>query len=1544
MHPSPVSHHTRNRGKITSVQAQLNHVSKVATRNLKVLTLSQQSTSTPAPPSANKYTNLPPGVSCLDVYLAEQRQAHHQSLTQTSNPIITHTPKDQVFKAARKPNVPLTQTAVNSPSPTLKEHQTIELYLNMGETTCIVSPLPQTLLPIVHDDPFQSLASAVCCEAPPTVYTNAECLSTPPSISSASTICVDNLYPPVTAASIEATAVPVPVPVPASFYAPVSIYSENECVCASLAISVAESVLDELVLSPPLFPRPIESPVTQFIEFIPNIANIFADQNTLSPLQESDVIPAVQINHSASCESPVMPPQSVNIDDGSPVANMPPLSSASSDAPLVLGVETPHNVIEGENIRLSFKLPRPAGIQCPLCSSVLKCNDAHSERSLRTHLRHIHHLQPELHYSCRFCLFQPDPAVIRQAAVVKTHITENHSHCKVVRDLANFLYICQHCEAQFHTARARQAHVTRSHNMVAAGRATAIVREVRLPPLPAMPTTATIVQNASRPIHTQRDWHRALLNTESESPMLVRLRDLFQNFEESQAWDDVETAVEELTSTIQGLYCKSHKAGGKRPTRQRDCKQNARFLQQRYPRAKKVTVESILCKRKFCTIDGKVIEAAFSSSMSNEVPPDLHFTVNYMPENCISRSQNEDITRPFSHLEVANCIASLHDSAPGEDGVSYSHLKKFDPSALIFTHLFNVCLAARRVPLKWKSAVVTLLHKKGDHNELDNWRPISLSSTMYKVYTRLLSNRLSNVLPLLLSPEQKGFTKNEGCTEHTFLIDTAIHSARQDRRSLAMAFLDLSNAFGSVPHTLILQNLRRAGLSDQFVQLVEDLYSDTTCKVRTENGCTGDISIGKGVKQGDPLSALLFNIAIEPLLRMVKAKHESNAFSLHGRKLNVLAYADDLVIVTDSSASLRHALHDVNLILQDMSLAANPQKCGTMTLERGKLASKQYKLGMHDLPALKVGDHYKYLGTPTGIHCDTTPTQTLSNAIRDMYVLRDCLLAPQQKLDAIKVFILPRLTYILRHTDVPRAPLVEFQKALVDTARQIMKLPTISSVHHIFGTTRQGGLGITGTLEEQDMQILSHAFRLLSSPNEDTKNLAWNTLLHDVKSRLKRQPTDFELSSFFEGGNDTLFSQTSAPLRSLWPRLRQAARRLKPVINLSFIFSISKRTVALRFIHPECKDTPTVLLTDEARNAVCRSLRAALHHSHDVYLTQKLKLQGRVMPQVAKDSVSTAFVRDGKYISHHSSTWIHAARLNVLPLNANPRMRPYNSRMPSSVMCRRCGRDPETLAHVMCHCPTQLCRNITARHDNIHHKVATLLATRFPDIRNNMQVPGSCSRLRPDIVAFDHEQGLAVVLDITCPMENRTDAFAAARTHKRSKYCNDAVLLAQQGYKVICDALVVGALGSWDPFNDRILKAIGVPKTRIYTLKRQIVAQTIDISRTLYWEHIFGNRYTNYGKYMNERTRTSEEPSVSQNSLHCMPVCTSAFPVISSPPMSLSGTQLVSDFFQQLQSCSDRRKTWPIDLDSDEEDHGESPQVSASHGSLDLGSESNCHR
>ncbi|NXX51866.1 PO21 protein, partial [Tricholaema leucomelas] len=110
-------------------------------------------------------------------------------------------------------------------------------------------------------------------------------------------------------------------------------------------------------------------------------------------------------------------------------------------------------------------------------------------------------------------------------------------------------------------------------------------------------------------------------------------------------------------------------------------------------------------------------------------------------------------------------------------------------------------------------------------------------------------------------------------------------------------------AFDSVSHTHILAVLKQKGLDDHIISIVKDFYENISTRIKTKGGETEPIGIRTGVKQGDPMSPLLFNLCTDPLLWKLEMSGEG--FQHEAAEVTTMAFADDLVLLSSSWSGMK---------------------------------------------------------------------------------------------------------------------------------------------------------------------------------------------------------------------------------------------------------------------------------------------------------------------------------------------------------------------------------------------------------------------------------------------------------------------------------------------------------------------------------------------------------------------------------------------------------------------------------------------------------------
>ncbi|EFP02083.1 hypothetical protein CRE_17639 [Caenorhabditis remanei] len=413
----------------------------------------------------------------------------------------------------------------------------------------------------------------------------------------------------------------------------------------------------------------------------------------------------------------------------------------------------------------------------------------------------------------------------------------------------------------------------------------------------------------------------------------------------------------------------------------------------------------------------------------------------------------------FSESEVTEALKKTKDTAPGVDGLRYHHLKWFDPELKMLSQIYNECREHRKIPKHWKEAETILLYKGGDESKPDNWRPISLMPTIYKLYSSLWNRRIRAVKGVM-SKCQRGFQEREGCNESIGILRTAIDVAKGKKRNIAVAWLDLTNAFGSVPHELIKETLESYGFPEIVVDVVEDMYREASIRVTTRTEKSDQIMIKSGVKQGDPISPTLFNMCLESVIR--RHLDRSVGHRCLKTKIKVLAFADDMAVLAESSEQLQKELTAMDADCSALNLLFKPAKCASLILEKGKVNRlNEVVLRGKPIRNLMENETYKYLGVQTGTETRVSIMDHITEVSREIDLVNMSQLAMHQKLDILKAFILPKMTYMYQNTTPKLSELKVFANLVMRSVKEFHNIPLKGSpLEYVQLPVGKGGLGV----------------------------------------------------------------------------------------------------------------------------------------------------------------------------------------------------------------------------------------------------------------------------------------------------------------------------------------------------------------------------------------------------------------------------------------------------------------------------------------------------
>ena len=281
-------------------------------------------------------------------------------------------------------------------------------------------------------------------------------------------------------------------------------------------------------------------------------------------------------------------------------------------------------------------------------------------------------------------------------------------------------------------------------------------------------------------------------------------------------------------------------------------------------------------------------------------------------------------------------------------------------------------------------------------------------------------------------------------------------------RDATIALLDLCNAFGSIPHQVFRELFESLPIPASLNRLLNDIHSNNILEfvvgrevVRIVPTC--------GVRQGDALRTLVFNLASEPLIRLITLRVNS-WFALYGQRAKATAYADDLAALGSSTEELQALLDQLGNTASVLGLKFNADKCACLLYKKGKVVSETITIGgqrIRCLGAFGPEENTNYLGVPIGNKLWFRPPDDLvTRFVGDMDKLAQSLLAPWQKLEIPRSHLLPSFSHLLASGRVARKDLFRLDMEIRPFLRLITGVPETSDKGFYYADRRVGGLGM----------------------------------------------------------------------------------------------------------------------------------------------------------------------------------------------------------------------------------------------------------------------------------------------------------------------------------------------------------------------------------------------------------------------------------------------------------------------------------------------------
>ncbi|XP_050225835.1 uncharacterized protein LOC126675263 [Mercurialis annua] len=415
----------------------------------------------------------------------------------------------------------------------------------------------------------------------------------------------------------------------------------------------------------------------------------------------------------------------------------------------------------------------------------------------------------------------------------------------------------------------------------------------------------------------------------------------------------------------------------------------------------------------------------------------LNYFLDDLPIRILSAEQATSLSAIFTEEEIFLTLLGCDDNkAPGPDGFNYFFYKK---AWKILKHdilqLFFNFHQTGFFPTGLNTAFLVLIPKLKGAIDIKDFRPISLINGVFKLLSKVLANRLSPILPLLISDNQFGFIKGRNIHDCHMIASELIHLANRRKDQVFLIKLDFKKAFDSISWDFILKVMARMNFDATWINWISSFFSSSQLSVLVNGSPSKNFSMSRGVRQGDPISPMLFVLAVEGLKALfVKAVDLGLIDGIHvdgyAEPISILQFADDtLLFVPKDMEMIRNLLRILRCFELVSGLEINYQKSSIIGINVEDVsmvaASSILNCKIEKLPIT-------YLGLPLSLkpikakHWDPI----ISNFSNQLAGWKGNLLSPAGRLVLVKSVLCSLPVYYLSSFRIPSSVVLSLEQLM----------------------------------------------------------------------------------------------------------------------------------------------------------------------------------------------------------------------------------------------------------------------------------------------------------------------------------------------------------------------------------------------------------------------------------------------------------------------------------------------------------------------------------
>jgi hypothetical protein len=341
--------------------------------------------------------------------------------------------------------------------------------------------------------------------------------------------------------------------------------------------------------------------------------------------------------------------------------------------------------------------------------------------------------------------------------------------------------------------------------------------------------------------------------------------------------------------------------------------------------------------------------------------------MNDIPQ--VSLDENSYLTTVFTENDIREAIFQMeHNKAPGPDGFPAEFYQVFwNVIKNDLLALFDAFHKGELPLFRLNFGHIILVPKSKDAMSIQHYRPICLLNVSFKIFTKVLTNRVSGVASKVIGPSQTAFIPGRNIMEGVVVLHETIHELRRKKDCGVILKLDFEKAYDKIKWPFVQQTLRMKGFSEKWCAWINSVTTGGHVGIKVNDHIGANFQTYKGLRQGDPLSPILFNIVVDMLAILVNRAKEEGQFEgliphLVDGGLSILQYADDTVLFLQHDLAKAANLKLLLITFEQVSgLKINYHKSELFGFG---LTEEEETLYLSLFRCQKGGFPFRYLGIP----------------------------------------------------------------------------------------------------------------------------------------------------------------------------------------------------------------------------------------------------------------------------------------------------------------------------------------------------------------------------------------------------------------------------------------------------------------------------------------------------------------------------------------------------------------------------------------------------